>query len=153
MSDWIDVHALLPGLRGERLHVLPASQEARVRRALEGAGFTLRTLEGSRACDEAGFFAEIARALELPTHFGRNWDALHDALGALGERAERRLALVWRDAHLSLAGDLQTLLSACLALEAAASASPYETDARLPQQLVLVLLGEGSGFGAPEPER
>lgn len=148
MSDWIDVHALLPGLRGERLHVLPAAEEARVRRVLEAAGFAVRTLEGARACDEAGFFAEIALALRLPSHFGRNWDALHDALAELDERGPRRLALLWRDAQLSLAGDVQMLLSACLAIDAAASAAPFESDARLPLQLVLVLLGEGSGFGA-----
>ncbi|MFF0309137.1 barstar family protein [Streptosporangium sp. NPDC004379] len=39
-----------------------------------------------RACrTRAAFFEEAARALRLPDHFGRNWDALTDCLRDVGE--------------------------------------------------------------------
>jgi RNAse (barnase) inhibitor barstar len=38
-----------------------------------------------RACRaRATFFAEVARALDFPAYFGRNWDALWDCLRDLG---------------------------------------------------------------------
>ena len=38
-----------------------------------------------RACrTRAAFFEEVARALRLPPYFGRNWDALTDALRDVG---------------------------------------------------------------------
>ncbi|WP_182905130.1 barstar family protein [Microbispora sp. H13382] len=38
-----------------------------------------------RACrTRAAFFEEVARVLRLPAYFGRNWDALTDALRDLG---------------------------------------------------------------------
>jgi hypothetical protein len=38
-----------------------------------------------RACrTRAAFFEEVARALEFPSYFGRNWDALNDSLRDAG---------------------------------------------------------------------
>ncbi|MCA2225893.1 barstar family protein [Nonomuraea aurantiaca] len=42
-------------------------------------------LVDGRACrTRAAFFEEVARALRLPGHFGRNWDALTDSLRDVG---------------------------------------------------------------------
>ena len=37
-------------------------------------------VDGRRCRTRAAFFDEVARALRLPGHFGRNWDALTDSL-------------------------------------------------------------------------
>ncbi|MEU7857999.1 barstar family protein [Nonomuraea sp. NPDC049141] len=42
-------------------------------------------LVDGRSCrTRAAFFEEVARALHLPDHFGRNWDALTDSLRDTG---------------------------------------------------------------------
>jgi RNAse (barnase) inhibitor barstar len=38
------------------------------------------TADLAHAKDRAALFAELERALKLPEHFGRNWDALADVL-------------------------------------------------------------------------
>ncbi|MBV1853839.1 barstar family protein [Catellatospora tritici] len=39
-----------------------------------------RTIDGRACRTRAGLFAELARALAFPPHFGRNWDACADCL-------------------------------------------------------------------------
>ncbi|MEO3868769.1 barstar family protein [Nonomuraea sp. B12E4] len=41
-------------------------------------------LDGRACRTRAAFFEEVARALRLPGHFGRNWDALTDSLRDTG---------------------------------------------------------------------
>lgn len=145
MNDTLD--ELFPGLLGFGAHVLPSADEARLLAALEPAGFAVRTLEGRDVQDEAGFFAAFARALGLPEEFGANWDALLDVLGELHDGPERRVALVWREAHVCLAKDLGTLLRAALACDRAAYAAEDDPDLE-PLQLELFVLGEGPAFGS-----
>lgn len=142
MTRWIELEQEIPGLRGSRVHVLPAAAEQDVRRRLLRHGFEIRVLEGSRARGEAAFFEEAARVLDLPAWFGASWEAFGDCLGGLLEGDARRVAVIWRDVQLSIAADLQAVISAALAFEAAA-ASPDEDDA---SQLAVFLFGEGSGF-------
>jgi hypothetical protein len=42
--------------------------------------FAVAVLDGTKAGTRAGFFQEIARALQFPDYFGRNWDAVYDCL-------------------------------------------------------------------------
>ncbi|MER5946217.1 barstar family protein [Streptomyces sp. NPDC001904] len=66
--------------------------------------WTVRVLDLDGAVDKAALMDRCAAALDLPRWFGRNWDALADALGDPGqlpeEAAERGLLLVvtgWRE--------------------------------------------------------
>ncbi|MEU6843036.1 barstar family protein [Streptomyces sp. NPDC046716] len=65
--------------------------------------WTVRVLDLDGVEDKAAFMDRCAVALDLPGWFGRNWDALADALGDPGQlpeaAAERGLLLVvtgWR---------------------------------------------------------
>lgn len=145
MTRWVDLPQEIPGLRGGRIHVLPASAESGVRESLGRHAFELRVLEGARATGESAFFEEAARALDLPSWFGANWDAFSDCLGDLVEGDARRVAVIWRDAHLSLGADVQTVVNAVLAFEAVASYPEGPEDE--PPQMAVFLFGEGSGFG------
>jgi RNAse (barnase) inhibitor barstar len=148
MTRFVDLSREIRGLRGASIHVLPAGAEAEVRERLQGHGFEIRTLEGSRALGESGFFEEAARALDLPSWFGGNWDAFNDCLSDLMEGETIRIAILWRDAHASLAADVQTVLNAVLAFEA--TASYPEGREEEPVQMVVFLFGEGVGFGGGE---
>lgn len=140
MTQWFDVRGALPGLRGRTVHLVAEDREREVSAALEGAGFVVRRLEGRKAGDEAAFFAEAARALRLPEHFGHNWDALDECLRGLGEGRSRRLALLWRDADRSLAADPQLVLDATSLLADVARDLGGEDP---PTQLEVFLLGDG----------
>ncbi|HEV7501904.1 MAG TPA: hypothetical protein VGQ33_17945, partial [Vicinamibacteria bacterium] len=65
------------------------------------------------------------------------------ALGDLADRETARLAVLWVDAEKSIAADLQTFLSAVLALDAAAVDLAALEESR---QLEVFLLGAGAGF-------
>jgi RNAse (barnase) inhibitor barstar len=144
-EDWIDLTKRLPGLRGNRIHALPATAEPELRSALDASGFTTCVLEGERVTGEQAFFAEAARALGLPSYFGHNWDALNDALGDLVSGETPRIAIVWRDADASLAKDAQSVIDAVLAFEAAAWEG-FDTSEQRPVQLEVFLLGRAAGF-------
>lgn len=147
MTSWVDLHAELPGLRGGRIHVTPASLEARVREVLVRYGFDVRTLEGSRIADEGSFFEEAARALPLPEYFGHDWDALDDGLGDLQEGSHRRVAFLWRDVDRSLEADAQVVVNGILAFEwAAAHPDADRVGDAEPLQLEVFLFGRTPGF-------
>jgi RNAse (barnase) inhibitor barstar len=103
------------------------------------------TLAGRGIANESTLF-EIARAFGLPDSFGRNWDALADALSDLEEHAAPRLAVLWVDADASLRADLQAFLSAIVALAAAAEDLATADDPDRAKQLEVFVLGAGAGF-------
>lgn len=123
--------------------VLPAGAEAALRAALQQAGFDVRTLEGGDVTSDASLFEAVARAFELPEDFGANWDAFADSLFDLTDVPGRRLALVWRDAQLSLAASVATVVTALLLLHE--QEGHAEPDAE-PAQLLVYLLGAGPGW-------
>jgi RNAse (barnase) inhibitor barstar len=147
---WVDLKALLPGLRGVSVHVVPRAAEARLRNALREAGFDVRVIDGRRVRDAEGLLAALARALELAPHFGHNWDALNDALGERILASGPPLAVVWRHADRSLEADLQLVLDAARAFDAASAPAP---DAEPVGQMELFLVGEGAGFAQSGWER
>ena len=144
--SWADLTAALPGLRGQRVHVVRTEREAEVRGVLESHGFHVYTLMGSAISNESTFFSEAARGLALPGWFGANWDALYDTLGDVAEALPARKAILWTDADQSIAADAQTVLSAVLAFESAAVDAAGAEEG--PRQLEVFLLGSGAGFGA-----
>ena len=148
MSEWFDVRAAVSGLGGASVHVLAAHREEEVRRVLTAASFGLRTLDGGAVSSGHSFFREVARALDLPSHFGHNWDALQDLLGDLAEGSERRIALLWREADRSFEADPQTVVDAFVAFSRAAEDLAAETPVT---QLEVFLLGERPGFGRLRP--
>jgi RNAse (barnase) inhibitor barstar len=143
VQPWFDVNAAVPGLRGAAVHVLASRREAEVRRVLGDAGFAVRTVEGGSVLSDRSFFHETARALGMAPHFGHNWDALQDVLGDLAEAAERRIAVLWREADKSFEADAQTVVDALVALSRAAEDLAGEMPIT---QLEIFLLGEGPGF-------
>jgi RNAse (barnase) inhibitor barstar len=44
------------------------------------AEFVIAVLDGTDAATRSGFFQELARSLDFPDYFGRNWDAVYDCL-------------------------------------------------------------------------
>ncbi|MGY0022560.1 barstar family protein [Streptomyces sp. cg35] len=58
------------------------------------ADWTVRVLDLDGIVDKAAFMDRCAAALGLPGWFGRNWDALADALGDPGQLPEAEGALV-----------------------------------------------------------
>lgn len=61
---------------------LPA---AAVRRAVEAAGRRCYVLDGAGIADKVSFLRACAAAMDFPSHFGTNWDALVDCLRDLDE--------------------------------------------------------------------
>ncbi|MBO1331578.1 barstar family protein [Streptomyces sp. VRA16 Mangrove soil] len=70
---------------------------------MSGTGdWAMRVLDLEGVADKAAFMDRCAAALDLPDWFGRNWDALADALGDPGQlpQGAERLVLVvggWRE--------------------------------------------------------
>jgi len=143
--SYADLKKPMPWLRGVRVHVANAQREDEVRRVLDAEGFVLRTLEGSRISGDVAFFHEAARALGFPEYFGRNWDAFHDCLGDVVFGPAERIAILWRDADESLAGDAQTVVNAASAFDSVGSPGSEDDD---PAQLEVFLFGRGPGFGS-----
>lgn len=143
-----DLKLVLPGLRGEHVHVVPAEDEAKVRAALTEAGFEIVTVAGTAITNVSTLFAEMARAFRFPDYFGHNWAALMDCLRDLRDRENTRIALLWVDAAASLDADLQTFLDASEMLDAVRSELAEDDEFGDPHQLEVFLLGTGPGFAA-----
>jgi RNAse (barnase) inhibitor barstar len=146
--SFFDLQLVLPGLRGHHVHVVAASDEAKVRAALTGAGFDIVTVAGTAITNTSTLFEEMARAFRFPDYFGQNWAALLDCLRDLRDRENPRIALLWVDADASLDADLQTFLDGCRVLDDVASELTEDDELGKAHQLVVFLLGAGRGFAA-----
>ena len=84
------------GKLGQRLNdasrsgVYRASAAAAIVEAARDAGLDTARIDAQR-----GLFEAIAKALDFPDWFGRNWDALEDCLGDLSWRGEGGHVLVF----------------------------------------------------------
>ncbi|KPI15835.1 Barstar (barnase inhibitor) [Actinobacteria bacterium OK074] len=69
--------------------------------ALGAGGWAHVDLDLTGVTSKPGFMDRCARALDLPDHFGRNWDALADCLADLSWAPPARGRLIvlrgWRD--------------------------------------------------------
>jgi RNAse (barnase) inhibitor barstar len=146
--SFVDLQLLLPGLRGRRVHVLPASDEAKLRAALTASGFEIVTVAGTAITGASTLFQEMARAFRFPDYFGHNWAALTDCLRDLRDREHARIALLWVEAGASVDADVQTFLDACAVLDAVASELAEGDELGEARQLEVFLLGAGPGFAA-----
>ncbi|TIC88662.1 hypothetical protein E8D34_03020 [Nocardioides sp. GY 10113] len=68
------------------------ADDGELRAACDAHGWRLAYLDTSAVEDRAGVLADLGTALELPAHYGRNLDALHDCLRDLAEPT----LLLWR---------------------------------------------------------
>jgi RNAse (barnase) inhibitor barstar len=57
-----------------------AEREQVLRHGAFPAEFAIAVLDGTDAATRSGFFQELARSLDFPDYFGRNWDAVYDCL-------------------------------------------------------------------------
>jgi ribonuclease inhibitor len=57
-------------------------------------------IDGANICNEADFHIALAEALKLPSHYGRNLDAMWDVLSA---DVTRPIVLIWKNSKLSRA--------------------------------------------------
>ena len=140
---WFDLREVMPWMRGDIVHAVNTRDEPKVRAGLEEAGFRIVTVEGASVKGALSLFDEFARVLDLPAHFGRNWDGLADVLGEGWETAGP-LAVVWRDADQSFASDAQSFLDAVrLMSDTAADVGMLDEDGSVGAQVEVFLLGAG----------
>ncbi|MFI6825774.1 barstar family protein [Kribbella sp. NPDC050241] len=78
-----------------------------VRRDVEDAGWDFVLLDTSDVTDKAGFLDQCATAFDLPRWFGRNWDALADALSDHSTGAPE--IVLWEGLHHLLEHDHDTI--------------------------------------------
>lgn len=70
--------------------------------ALPAAGVAVRRVRGQKMRTKAGLMDELAAALQLPSTFGENWDALNDALRDLHQFGNQPLTLAVTEASAVL---------------------------------------------------
>jgi RNAse (barnase) inhibitor barstar len=152
MTTWIDIGASIPWVPLTQPRLVSQDVEQALVHDLEGVGFRVAFVEGSRIVDEGTFFAHVAAALGFPDYFGRNWDAFHDCFGDLRHMSTVPLAIVWRNASVVLEKNWPTLFRATHEILNAASGAGSMGDINTaPLQIELFLLGRGPGFEAHPP--
>lgn len=147
MMEWIDLRNEMPWLGQTNIHLVDQAVYTQLCNSLARLGFEIFTLDGSAIKDEIIFFSEAAKVFNFPESFGENWDAFHDSFGDFGELKEARLAIIWRDATVTLQHSLYTFLKAAHELLVAAEGlgSLRENDS-IPVQVEVFFLGRGKGF-------
>ena len=71
------------------LYFLPPAADAKaVRKAATAAGFDFFHIEGRNIARKEQLMNAMATALDLPPHFGHNWDALEECLNDLEAEGE-----------------------------------------------------------------
>jgi RNAse (barnase) inhibitor barstar len=68
-----------------------------VRKAANEAGYTVFDADLATVQSKSEFLAAVAQAIEAPEWFGKNWDALADALGDLSWKPAPGYVLVLRN--------------------------------------------------------
>jgi RNAse (barnase) inhibitor barstar len=81
MTVWFD--GLLTQLADAGVYFMPEADADELREAAAVNRFACLRIELRDCADKQSLLAQLADALHFPAHFGRNWDALADALGDL----------------------------------------------------------------------
>lgn len=86
-----------------------------IERAAEEAGLKVLRIDIGGASGKKEFLARFAQALNFPTHFGNNWDALNDSLSDFDVLADKNgYVLILENAGVygsKHEGDLQSAIS------------------------------------------
>src|SRR3954470_22049455 len=61
-------------------HLVSHASVPFLQREADKADWRLYALDGKKITDKKSFLAQIAREMEFPDYFGKNWDALNDCL-------------------------------------------------------------------------
>jgi hypothetical protein len=140
MDDWLDLLKEVPSLRNQDFSVVSAHETMEIVGRLQALGFKLYKLEGLRIADETTFFDEAARALSFPDGYVGSWNAFIDYLSEIETRPDRRVVILWQDAHRLHGQNVQVFLDAVFHLRAMARAiSAYrKIGPQGPQIVVLV---------------
>ncbi len=122
--------------RWECVHFVTAAPEDE-REALRREGFYVAEISADALVSPAALFAALARALEFPAYFGRNWDAVDECLRDLEWLGANRVVLVVEGADSHgltgpFAGLLQCWLSA--AQEWSAEKTPFHLIAQISEE-------------------
>ena len=122
-----------------------------LRKALPKAGFAVYTLTPSHGVGEEALFAWLVDAFRTKEFYPdeiSTWDGLSDVIWqALQGRPEQRVALIWRDADVIMATQLQLFLDALELLHHVADTVREATRGNVhPVVLRIVLLGTGLNF-------
>lgn len=111
--------------------------------AADKSGFAIFCVDLSAVRDKSALFERLAAALELPTWFGHNWDALADCLGDLSWRpADGYLILLEHcdGIRASHGADFAT------ALQVFAAASDAWRDERVPFWVLVDMQTDGIAY-------
>ena len=150
MNKWVNLSEMIPELKGSVIHALNMDVNL-LKNGLLKEGFRVYMVDGDRIVDELTFFTEIARVLEFPTYFGKNWGAWNDSLNNdFFELAPLKTAIVWEHADHSFESDAQTFLQAVCDLYnialGASLARFYNKNASEVKQIEVFFIGELKGF-------
>lgn len=115
-----------------------AGAEPDPERAADEAGWRFVLLDSSTANDKGGFLDCCAEAFDLPSWFGRNWDALDECLRGLDLDEPAGLLVVWQGWSALADGDPDAFDSALEVFRDACVAWDYD---EVPGAVLLV--GEG----------
>ena len=88
--------------------------------AADSAGLKIWKINLRRIRGKAGLLSHVARILEFPDWFGKNWDALHDCLGDLSRTDERGYVILLENSNEFAARYPQTFNTATRVFESAA---------------------------------
>jgi hypothetical protein len=147
MFNWIDIRQEIPWLGMESMYFVNESAEEILTHTLSRLGFSIVILEGERITGEGAFFSEVSSVLRFPPHFGKNWDAFADSLGELAYLPERRQAVIWRHASVSLKANLYVFVKAAHELlNAAADLGRSDSPEPKPVQMEIFFVGEAPDF-------
>ncbi len=143
MSLWFNIHKMLPGISGDRIHVV-SIPVAPLMNQLMTYGFKLYTIDGTKVLDEESFFETVAQTFEFPAYFGKNWNAWDECFGDFGRKlTDKRIAIIWKNFDQSLVADIQTVLTVVCEFHILAFGAARKPDFN---QIEVFLVGQGSGF-------
>jgi hypothetical protein len=134
--------ALLAGHRKPGLYLWHGAFEvADVRHAVEHAGWGFAHVDGLHDQTKDEFLTAVGEALELPDHYGHNFDALADCLSDVGSHVEGTV-LLWDGWGAFARTDSQ-------AFSVALSVLGTRVNAERGSPFAVLLRGDGPDVGLP----